>query len=53
MRAAERGVYRYFTKLYAERYGVKIAWGEGNSRLDDGRQINAMIRSLLHHSALL
>lgn len=48
MRAAERGVYRYFTKRYAERYGVEIAWREENSRLDNGRQINAMIRSLLH-----
>lgn len=47
LRCAERGVYRHFTKAYAERYGWEMAWREEHSRVDNGRQVNELIGSAM------
>ena len=47
VRAAERGVYRYWSKGYAERYGMEMAWREENSRVDNGRQIRLALSAVM------
>lgn len=43
LRCSERGVYRYFTKAYAERYGWEMAWREEMRRVSNGRQVDMLI----------
>ena len=43
LRCGQRGVYRYFTKTYADRYGWEMAWREENSRVDNGRQVEMLL----------
>ncbi len=47
LRCGERGVYRYFTKAYADRYGWEMAWREENCRVDNGQQVDLLISSAL------
>lgn len=47
VRAAERGVYRYWWSKYAEQYGVEMAWREENNRIEFGEQINKIISCLM------
>jgi hypothetical protein len=47
LRCGERGVYRYFTKAYAERYGWEMAWREEHCRVDNGRQVELLIGSAM------
>ena len=47
VRAAERGVYRFWSKRYAERYGMEMAWKEENSRIDNGEQIRLAMSALM------
>jgi hypothetical protein len=47
LRCGERGVYRYFTKTYAERYGWEMAWREEYRRVDNGSQVDILIGSAL------
>lgn len=47
LRCGERGVYRYFTKAYAERYGWEMAWREEHCRVDNGKQVELLIGSAM------
>jgi hypothetical protein len=47
LRCAERGVYRYFTKAYAQQYGWEMAWREEHNRVDNGRQVELVIGNAL------
>lgn len=47
MRCAERGVYRYWSKRYAERYGMEMGWREENARVENGEQVNRLISCLM------
>lgn len=50
VRCAERGVYRNWSKAYAERYGMEMAWREENARVDNGQQIQLTIGALMRSS---
>ena len=45
LRCSERGVYRYFSGRYADRYGWEMAWREENRRVSNGRQTELLISS--------
>ena len=47
VRAAERGVYRYWWPKYAEQYGVELAWREENRFVDNGAQVRLIISCLM------
>ncbi|OWR00354.1 IS1595 family transposase [Sphingopyxis witflariensis] len=47
VRAAERGVYRYWWERYAEQYGVELAWREENRFVDNGQQIRMLVECLM------
>lgn len=47
IRAAERGVYRYWWTKYAEQYGVELAWREENRFIDNGEQIQKIVSCLM------
>lgn len=47
LRCAERGVYRYFTAEYAQRYGWEMAWREENRRVDNGAMIHKIAGAAL------
>ena len=42
-RCGERGVYRYVTKAYVERYGWEMAWREEMRRVPNGEQATTLI----------
>jgi len=43
VRSAERGVYRYWTKRYVDKYGLELAWREENSRIGNREQVKAIM----------
>lgn len=47
VRAAERGVYRYWWRRYAEQYGVELAWREENRLKDNGEQMRMIVSCLM------
>lgn len=47
VRAAERGVYRYWWPRYAQQYGTELAWKEENRFVDNGGQINMVVDCLM------
>lgn len=47
VRAAERGVYKYWTKAYVEKYGAELAWREENARVSNGEQIKLITEKVM------
>lgn len=47
VRAAEQGVYKYWTKAYVEKYGAELAWREENARVSNGQQIKLITEKVM------
>jgi len=47
VRAAERGVYRYWWPRYAQQYGTELAWKEENRFVDNGKQVDMIVSCIM------
>lgn len=47
VRAAERGVYRYWWPRYVQQYGTELAWKEENRLVGNGEQVNMLVSCLM------